>query len=635
VIGEFLEKYEVLEKIGEGGMATVYRGRHTTLERIVAVKVLHPHLTSSEKNRERFSREARAIESLRHPNILRIFDYSGPESETCFIVTEFIQGPTLRQLLEDVGAMMAEPAALVALELCQALRTAHAKKIIHRDLKPENIMLTHEGTVKLMDFGIARLADDCQVTMTGALVGSPAYMSPEQAMSGKLDERSDLFTLGTVMYRMVTGSLPFQGTNPSIVLKNIIDGSYDDPMERTPSLSPKLAAVITRCLASDPDDRFSTASEVEAELRDFLESVAINSEEPRSWSLFNYVNDPDAYDDLLQQHLITELVHRGRRETEAGATAEALRTFNRVLALDSDNTDVITIISTIRGAREPSRRRRQLLLWASPFLVLIVTVLALIALRGPSAVPTATSVLHRLNLAPMAAVAHGDSPISMEERSPRVGPVLETPPQVSEASRVAVLKARIVEQEQREAAVAAARSAKETEVQRARAAAQTAAGEAERAELLAMVGTGQLHVISTAGFLRVTVDGVERGLTPVQPFDIPAGKHVVRTLETEYTLAQTIPVLVPPDEKTTLRLQPNYKPSTVELRGFPEDALVHLDGQPRGQVRSIRLNRNRTYAIDVYLDGGLIQTASVVRGVERGQLLPGGAMVWRFQEQAE
>jgi hypothetical protein len=460
-------------------------------------------------------------------------------------------------------------------------------------------------------------------------------MSPEQAMSGKLDERSDLFTLGTVMYRMVTGSLPFQGTNPSIVLKNIIDGSYDDPMERTPSLSPKLAAVITRCLASDPDDRFSTASEVEAELRDFLESVAINSEEPRSWSLFNYVNDPDAYDDLLQQHLITELVHRGRRETEAGATAEALRTFNRVLALDSDNTDVITIISTIRGAREPSRRRRQLLLWASPFLVLIVTVLALIALRGPSAVPTATSVLHRLNLAPMAAVAHGDSPISMEERSPRVGPVLETPPQVSEASRVAVLKARIVEQEQREAAVAAARSAKETEVQRARAAAQTAAGEAERAELLAMVGTGQLHVISTAGFLRVTVDGVERGLTPVQPFDIPAGKHVVRTLETEYTLAQTIPVLVPPDEKTTLRLQPNYKPSTVELRGFPEDALVHLDGQPRGQVRSIRLNRNRTYAIDVYLDGGLIQTASVVRGVERGQLLPGGAMVWRFQEQAE
>jgi len=635
VIGEFLDKWEVLEKIGEGGMATVYRGRHTTLKRVVAVKVLHPHLTSSEKNRVRFAREARAIESLRHPNILRIFDCSDPEDQKCFIVTELIQGPTLRQLLELVGAMMAEPAALVALELCHALQTAHEKKIIHRDLKPENIMLTREGTVKLMDFGIARLADDCQVTMTGALVGSPAFMSPEQALSAELDERSDLFTLGTVMYRMVTGSLPFQGTNPSIVLKNIIDGRYDDPIERVPSLSPRLARVITRCLASEPDQRFAKASEVALELREFLVSVGIDPEEPGTWSLANYIRDPDTYEGLLQPHLISELVKRGQRETSAGTTAEALRTFNRVLALDSENTDVLTIISTMRLERRTPTQRRQLLLWTSPIVVLIATVLALFSMRADEDVVDEASVLRRLNLAPMAAIAHGEPPVMLKERPAQAtDSVVVAPPQSPRPSS-ATLEARRLLDAKRAQEKAEADALREAEEREARAAAKEAAEEAEKTDLLAMVGTGQLHVISTAGFLRVSVDNVERGLTPVQPFDIPAGKHLVRALETEYTLAQTIEVLVPPDKKTTLRLEPNYKPSTVVLEGFPATAVVHLDGQPLGQVRSLRLNRNRTFAIDIYLDGTLLQTASVVRGVERGQLLPGRSMTVRFQNQEE
>lgn len=634
-MGEFLDKWEVLEKIGEGGMATVYRGRHTTLKRVVAVKVLHPHLTSSEKNRVRFAREARAIESLRHPNILRIFDCSDPEDEKCFIVTELIQGPTLRQLLETVGAMMAEPAALVAFELCQALRTAHDKQIIHRDVKPENIMLTREGTVKLMDFGIARLADDCQVTMTGALVGSPAFMSPEQALSSELDARSDLFTLGTVMYRMVTGSLPFQGTNPSIVLKNIIDGRYDDPIERVPSLSPRLARVIVRCLAPEPAERFATAGDVAEELREFLGSVGIDPDDPKTWSLSNYIHDPDAYESLLQPHLISALVTRGQREAAAGSTAEALRTFNRVLALDGDNTDVLKIISTMRLERKSRPRRHQLLLWASPFLVLIATVVGLFSMRASEVVPAETSVLHRLNLAPMAAIAHGEPPVSLADRTPvAASPLIDPRPQL-QSQRATLLEAQRIKEAKRIKEEAAGKAAREAEDRRAGAAEKLASEEAEKAELLAMVGTGQLHVISTAGFLKVSVDNVERGLTPVQPFDIPAGKHLVRALETEYTLAQTVEVLVPPDKKTTLRIDPNYKPSTVQLEGFPGKAVVHLDGQPLGQVRSLRLNRNHTFAIDIYLDRTLIQTASVVRGVERGQLLPGGSITVRFQKQGE
>ena len=182
-----------------------------TLDREVAVKVMHPHLASSENNRTRFEREAKAIERVEHPNILQIYDYSGRDAESAWIITEYINGPTLRELLDDVGAMMPEPAAIIAWRLCQALQAAHSHGIVHRDLKPENVMFDAAGEVKLMDFGIARVLTDVQVTMTGALIGSPAYMSPEQATDGDLDARSDLFSLGTVIYRMVTGTLPFRG----------------------------------------------------------------------------------------------------------------------------------------------------------------------------------------------------------------------------------------------------------------------------------------------------------------------------------------------------------------------------------------------------------------------------------------
>ena len=374
MIGEIIEKYEVLEKIGEGGMASVYLGRHMTLGRKVAIKVLHPHLASSAKNRTRFAREAHAIESLRHPNILRIFDYSGPESEQCFIVTEYIEGPTLRGVLDHVGVIMAEPAALIARELCDAMQTAHNEGIVHRDLKPENVMINTEGAIKLMDFGIARIVDDSHVTMTGALVGSPAYMSPEQATDTEIDHRSDLFALGIVMYRMVTGSLPFRGGNPSVVLKAIIDGNFQDPTERVPSLSPAMTQIILRCLSSDRDKRYSSANEVRAHLDAFLHSVNINPEEPGRWNVERFLNNSEGYEDNLLKHLMSSLVERGKEEIARKDTAAALRTFHRVLALDGDNREVIEIIE---GMRPPllsgARHRGSTLLWWALAAVLIGT----------------------------------------------------------------------------------------------------------------------------------------------------------------------------------------------------------------------------------------------------------------------
>lgn len=156
MIGTRLDKYELLEKIGEGGMATVYRANHTTLKREVAVKVLHPHLSSAIKNRQRFAREARTIEALHHDGILRIYDYSGEDAELCYIVTELIRGDTLKAFLENRGLLPSELVALMGIKIAQGLAFAHAAGVVHRDIKPENVMIGENGVLKLMDFGIAR-----------------------------------------------------------------------------------------------------------------------------------------------------------------------------------------------------------------------------------------------------------------------------------------------------------------------------------------------------------------------------------------------------------------------------------------------------------------------------------------------
>ena len=271
-------------------------------------------------------------------------------------------------------------------------------------------------------------------------------------------------------------------------------------------------------------------------------------------------------------------------------------------------------------------RRHRLLLWGSPFVFLIATIVGLILLQPPPPEPPgASAALRRLNLAPMATVPHGEAPVMNPERVPSVEPVIDDDVAALEARRIATLEAKQKRDAERAREAALRRDDSSTDETLHEKEATT------ESEDLAMVGTGQLHVISTEGFLRVVVDDVARGLTPVQPFDLPAGKHLVQTIETEFTLAQTLEVIIRPDEKNTLRLEPNYKPSTVRLQGFPAGARIHLDGQSIGEVRSIRLNRNRTFAIDVFMGDDLLQTASVIRGVERGQLLPGQTRTIRFR----
>ena len=344
MIGTVLDKYEILQKVGEGGMATVYRGRHTTLGRDVAVKVLHPHLSSSQRNRLRFEREAKAIEHLDHPNIVQIFDYSGVDSEECYIVTEYIDGLTLQEFIQEIERMPSEATSVLGIKLVRALDYAHQRGIIHRDLKPENVMLRRDGELKLMDFGIARFLEDSQMTMTGALVGSPAYMSPEQAMEQRLDRRSDLFSLGTLLYYLVVGQLPFTGSNPSIILRNIIDGNHAQVLEIAPDVSPALASVIERLLQTEPDNRFQDAHDVELVLQQSLQEVGI-SEGDVHWGLRRLLTEPGIYTKDLEKHLKQALLDSGRERLAEGEHLVALQTLNRLLALDPGNEEVIKLIN--------------------------------------------------------------------------------------------------------------------------------------------------------------------------------------------------------------------------------------------------------------------------------------------------
>src|SRR3569623_1189164 len=269
-VGQVLDKYELLERVGQGGMAIVYRGIDRTLKRTVAVKILHKHLSDYQEARDRFEREAQAGAKLRHENILEIFDYSAKEGSDSYIVTEFIDGQTLKQFVTERPIAFPEIGAMIILQVCRALAHAHAGSILHRDVKPENIMIRADGIVKLMDFGISHMVDLERLTVTGQLLGSPAYMAPEHVEGKPLDFRTDVFAVGILTYQLATGHLPFRGKNPHEVLKKIAECKFQPAENVNPLIGKRLNRVIDKALQREPDARFSDVGELRRELVDDL-----------------------------------------------------------------------------------------------------------------------------------------------------------------------------------------------------------------------------------------------------------------------------------------------------------------------------------------------------------------------------
>ena len=268
-IGDRLGKYLIEAELGRGGMGIVYRARHVSLDRTVALKIVLSGLTPDADDLKRFQREAQAIARLNHPNIVQVFDIE-ESHELTYLVMEFVAGENLDGLLKRTSISWKRMARIAA-DIAGALHFAHTKGVLHRDIKPANVLLSEDRQVKVADFGLAYLLDtEKGYTKTGILVGSPHYMSPEQCQGKKLDGRSDLYSLGVVLFRMLTGRLPFQAASSIHVLMKQISDPAPDPKELAPEIPEALAAITRRAMHKKPDDRFADMRAMRNALLEYL-----------------------------------------------------------------------------------------------------------------------------------------------------------------------------------------------------------------------------------------------------------------------------------------------------------------------------------------------------------------------------
>ncbi len=389
-----LEKYELLEEIGHGGMATVYRALDARLGREVAVKIIHRHLRDNPEVATRFVAEARAAAKLKHRGIVEVYDVSSEDDREKYLVVELVRGPNLRKVLLDHREMPAEIGAAIVIELCDAIEHAHASGVVHRDIKPENVMVElpdptagaadrpsdpedpkKSGTrvepasskkeraakaedepaapsptskaprsrrpafaIKITDFGIAKILDAQGVTSTGQVLGSPAHMAPEQIEGGDVDPRTDVFALGVILYECLVGHLPFEGKNPAQVLRRVIEGHYAKAETERPSVGSRYSRIIDGALATLPADRIDSPAALAARLRTELE--ALGFEDPRK-EISAFFSDAEAYAEAHRARVVPRLIARGEAARRGKDSNGAACDFNRAHALAPDDLAIL------------------------------------------------------------------------------------------------------------------------------------------------------------------------------------------------------------------------------------------------------------------------------------------------------
>jgi eukaryotic-like serine/threonine-protein kinase len=266
-------RYRLESKLGSGGMSTVYRALDEVLDRPVAIKLLHREISEEADQLERFRREARAAARLSHPNLVGVID-AGEDDGRPYIVFEYVEGRTLKRRIQEEGPLPVDEAVAYAIEIGRGLTAAHARKLVHRDVKPQNVLIDPDGRAKVTDFGIARSLEAKGLTATGRVVGTTDYVSPEQAMGEDVDERSDAYSLGVVLYEMLTGDVPFRAETQVGVAMKHVNEPMPDVQARRPEVSAAVAAVVDRATTKDPRDRYGTVAEMVRDLEQTLEVEA-------------------------------------------------------------------------------------------------------------------------------------------------------------------------------------------------------------------------------------------------------------------------------------------------------------------------------------------------------------------------
>lgn len=269
-----LGRYEVLGEIGQGAMGVVYKARDPLIDRIVAIKTINLGLALDEKEEYegRFYQEAKAAGRLSHPNIVTIYDV-GKNGDVAYIAMEFLEGRELRDIMNDDGLLSVDQVLDIVAQVAQGLAYAHEHDIVHRDIKPSNVMVVRDGHVKITDFGIARMASSAVQTQTGMVLGSPKYMSPEQVMGKAIDQRSDIFSLGVMLYEMLTGQAPFNGDNVNAIMYQTLNAIPVPPNSLNPQVPEMINFIVAKALAKKVEDRYRNAKDFAVDLRACRETL--------------------------------------------------------------------------------------------------------------------------------------------------------------------------------------------------------------------------------------------------------------------------------------------------------------------------------------------------------------------------
>ena len=275
MVGKILNsRYELKQLIGTGGMADVHMATDSLLGRTVAVKILHPQYAKDQVFVARFRQEAQAAANLNQSNIVNVYDW-GIENSTYYLVMEYVEGRDLKDIILQGGQLLPERAAEIAMSICLALEAAHAQGIVHRDIKPQNVIVTYDNKIKVMDFGIARTTGGSAMTETGTIMGTAQYISPEQAQGRTADPRSDLYSLGVVLYEMLIGKVPFDGENPVAIAYKHVREDPLPPSMINPDISPELEAVVMKALSKNPENRYQSSVEMYSDLERCLEGAPV------------------------------------------------------------------------------------------------------------------------------------------------------------------------------------------------------------------------------------------------------------------------------------------------------------------------------------------------------------------------
>jgi serine/threonine protein kinase len=372
-----LGKYEIVDRIGRGGMAEVYRGYHAALDRYVAIKLLHPFLADDPEFKDRFENEARNVAKLKHPGIVQVYDFEyDAEGESYYMVMELINGPTLKdQLFELATANDRYPiseAIRIVRSAAEALAYAHQRNMIHRDVKPANLMIDEDNRLVLTDFGIAKIVTGNQFTATGGMVGTPAYMSPEQGMGEAGDERSDIYSMGVILYQIITGQLPFDAESPlAVILKHV-----NEPLPLPSVIAPEIVTqelehITCKALAKEPEERYQNAAAMADDLAQLDETGRLR---PRYDTPIRLAADPskDTYDTPL---LTPEDVQRAAPSLASKTSPTKPPGLAEAIAMQD-----------LEIEDQPSRRLRPAWVLALAASLILVGAAALLALGGDGTV---------------------------------------------------------------------------------------------------------------------------------------------------------------------------------------------------------------------------------------------------------